>query len=496
MPEVSIGLEQGVQPSELSSQLKPPLLEKVPTEGPEKLSLRQREAMARSRVEVDAFMERALTKDFKTLSKEGVQQWIERRGKENGLTPRQTHELKAVAREYIENNRLARELRDTYTNNRDLVRALTGMEVPTFARLSVRVGPWGLEISTDDKTLQHVFNGGQPPSANFHAGGFAIPENEPPFIFLRQQFFNSNNEILVHERQHVKYALNKHVMNRFSNYGSSLVEGYDLESSMRTQRSFALERVKDEVFAYYLGQGRLPLGLFQAQDGNPYDYLKFQRDFGRINGSDSRYSQASERIYVREYQRILQTAVARFDGLIQRGGYSSELAISLLVDTPLEQWERTIGEVLAEKGHAQQADTYNFPTKGWGTVEVQGKQVPLVDRVILPEDTQPNWYQEKSVVENDKKEQGNQTVPLTETVATEDVIIINQQLYQQTRELVNSYITAFPGEGLRRYFALLDDESKTLSKTTHGRKPTRKQLAESKKRILDTLSTYQPQPSL
>ncbi|HYK08431.1 MAG TPA: hypothetical protein VEW42_02945 [Candidatus Eisenbacteria bacterium] len=501
MPELRVEVPQGngqedAAPANLPVQKVSPLGEARdlgdllrPRE--EKVSLRQREAMARCRVEVDSYMEKALTRNPDASTKEEMQRWVERKSRENGLTPRQIHEMNALAREYIRNNTLARELRETYKNDRELVRALTGMDAPSSARLSVRVGPWGLEISADDRTIQYLLNRGGPAPANFHAGGFALPENVPPYIFFRKQFFNK--EILVHERQHAKYALNKHVLHRFHDYESSAPQ-YGLESMMRAERSLALERAKDEVFAYYLGQGGLPMSLFQAEDGNPYDYLKFERDYGRMNHSDPHYAQASERIYVHEYRKMLQVAVARFDGLIHRAGYSSDLAISLLIDIPLEQWDRKIGEILVEKGYAQQPAAHTFPTKGWGTVQVEDKQVPFVDVVILPQDSQPNWYRERSVGEGDSHQQSDQAASLSEIFSTENAMAINQLLYQQTREAANEYITSLSGEERRRYFQLLDMESKALSRIIPEGRPSRKQISEVVERILGQLKTYKPQP--
>lgn len=389
------------------------------------------------------------------------------------------------------------ELRAMYPNDRELVRAVTGVDVSRKNKVSVRVGPWGLEITADKKLTAQILYRGQTPPTDFVAGGLADVYAIPPYIVLNEG--RHNDQTRDHERQHIRYAMQKSVMARHhvDIYGlrkesdgvSASQEPF--EQFLLQQRGTALDMAKDEIFAYTFNAPRFPIEYFVAQDHNPYDYLHSAREFSKIV-DDSQYRKAAQRILVTEYQQIITSAAATVDALRKSGGYSNREVIALLGDKPVEQWESIAHKLLEAKGILlPQQEIVHVPQKPVerrrARILPRQKQEQVIDVVIRAEDKQPDWYEERMMMGIRKKRPEKEEQPdlREEQPPVYDIsfLVLNKMLYDLTRTQIDFYNKIYGEKGLEQYFSVLDRITEETGKLLAGSTPTETELEHARLRL-------------
>ncbi|HUQ84910.1 MAG TPA: hypothetical protein VM077_01175 [Candidatus Limnocylindrales bacterium] len=478
-------------------------------EGPnEHLLAKQQEAMATCRTLIEAYIEQDPIGDSGT-SKAKLAGLVEKFGASYKFTDQQKHITKDLVNKYYEHRQDAVDFRAKYKDDRELVRKLTGLKIPDNAKFDIHVGPWGLEITADNDSVQNILYRGETPPTDFCAGGLADVSNFPPFIILNKNF--SDKKTLAHERQHVRYELGKRVLerngqprnsNRNPDSNNPTSENDRLERDLRQERKIAFDSLKDEIFAYSFNADKFPVDLFVGKDGNPYDYLKNQREYG-ANHRDPRYREASQKVFVDEYDAMVSSAAADFATLMDTG-YSKQTAIALLVDKTLEEWSTTTDRLLEMNGkstdtrHRKEEITVGSegPIISSNSQIVDGRSVRIIDVVITEDDKKPNWYKERSITSADGKpaKDKNTTTETDDTDTSQSVILttINKTLYEKTRDIASRFIT--DKGGLEQYFAILDQETLTISKASTDSRPDEQKLEEAKNRVLSQLESHSNKP--
>lgn len=446
-------------------------LGKHPLEGdPERRRVQIQEALMTCRTLIESHIEQEHPRDE---SRKKLKQMVETFEMNYHFTPEQTGITNDLIDEYYDRRQEAQGLRDRYSDDRELVRNVTGVNIAEDAHVRVSVGPWGLVIVGDNALTNTILYRGEMPPTDFVAGGLADVDHVPPFLLLNEGNYDPKTQ--RHEEQHLRYAITKSIYKRHK----IDISGADVLSEMtvppqegqtedflENQRKFALDRVKDEIFAYSFNENHFPIELFTNASGNPYDYLKTQREW---YGKDPLYRQASQKVLVSDYNAIISSAVASFDLLMRKGRYSNKEAIALLAGLPLEQWNLSVREIFALKNielsqkegsslsKAPLPDhSYERRPKRKAFSRFFKEQQPI-DVVITQEETQENVYFERMKEEARKKAEETHSVSEEsgENVSTDEITfsMVNKLLYDRTCSVIEQ---RYKGQDLREYFEILD----------------------------------------
>ena len=128
-----------------------------------------------------------------------------------------------------------------------------------------------------------------------------------------------------------------------------------------------LIRVKDEIFAMLRDhslsniQRNLSYNFFK-QDNTLYDYLAEKRKMvEKKSKNNPELKNLSEKYFVKEYKKVIETSFRSFRDMIKKGKYSTEEAVALLTDTPLQDWPKVVRRILTVPDQEKRADRERKP---------------------------------------------------------------------------------------------------------------------------------------
>ncbi len=298
-------------------------------------------------------------------------------GEPYGFTEEQQQIAEQLIDGYYENRQKVLEIRQRQPDDTALIRELTGVNLDKSDDVHVAVGPMSLEIEANPFNCGRLYEKSDNPVINFKYCGFASKGNiQGESIYY--VVINTNRWVRwqeldpkakgtrTHEHEHQKNRLFQEVFehqfdgdagkNHYWEYETEQdpeIKRVILEDYFRSKRAQALESAKDEITAY-LSEGSLDTvrmnlnKLFFKQDGAPYDYLAYLRDF-ESKKDDQLYQEVSERMLVQEYRTTIEKAVDALSRLMKKGEYSTQEAVALLTDKPLSDWSKTVNRLLEQK---------------------------------------------------------------------------------------------------------------------------------------------------
>lgn len=319
---------------------------------------KQRRALAACRV----FVERTIEFNH-DVPREKLLRLVEQFGEQYGFDDKQKQIIGQLLDGYYENRQKVLKIRQQFSDNHELVYELTGANLGKDEKLDVSVGPMSIDINTNEFNVRRLYETPGYPTIAFRLGGFAsqsVGESPVYYVVINQDL--SDEKIRRHEYEHLKNALFRAVFKykeaRKQPWGYRGEQDTEfkkmmLEDFFSESRTVALERARDEITAclYYVTLPRLQrnLGsLFFEQKNDSYDYLSYIRNWEEFK-DDPLYQETAQRMLVQEYKAIIESAVSSYRELVNRGKYSTQEAIALLTDKPLDDWPKTIKRLLEWK---------------------------------------------------------------------------------------------------------------------------------------------------
>jgi len=329
---------------------------------------RQREALAALRV----FIERSIEFNH-DVSRERLMEWVEKFSAQYGFDGRQRRISEQLIDRYFENRQKVLNIRQQFADDHKLVRELTGVNLDKNEKIRVSVGPMTIDIDADGFNSGRLYERvDKKPIIGFKYGGFASQSiSNPPvyYVVVNQDKWirwvglldPSGKTTRKHEYEHQKNklfrAVFKHkkdliVMAGYSGEQDPAIKKIILEDFFNERRKTALEQAKDEITACLLDRTflrpRTQLADLFLNLNQPHDYLAYLRNRENFK-DDPLYQETAQRMLVQEYRGIIQKAVDSYAELAHRGKYSTQEAIALLTDKPLEDWPKTIRRLLEQK---------------------------------------------------------------------------------------------------------------------------------------------------
>ncbi len=332
--------------------------------------VRQQKALAALRV----FIERSIEFNHDFPRKKLVD-LFEKFAAHYGFDSRHRGIFEKIMDGYYENRWKVLKMREKFPDDRRLVYELTGVNIGKDEKLDVSIGPMSIDIRVEGYNAKKMFKRWLPvvePNSRFPYGGFASQSSEGVCYTV----VNLDKEARVgdptgegtrmHEYQHlINNALFRRVLGsreapefpwEYRREFDPTIRAALLEDFFRRQRQFALEIAKDEILSCLcninlsqLWRQLLLGGLFFKQDGGPYDYLASLRNW-RAFEDDPLYQKTAQRMLVKEYKEIILRAVEFFAKLVTKGKFSTQEAIALLADKPLEDWPKAVERLLEKTG--------------------------------------------------------------------------------------------------------------------------------------------------
>lgn len=333
--------------------------------------MRQREALANCRV----FIERSIEFNH-DVSGPNLVRIIQNFRKEYGFTDEQRQIAGQLIYEYYENRQKVLEIRKFFPDDTVLVKELTGVQFSKTDKLNVTVGPMTIDISTQGFNAGRIYEKADSSVIDFKHGGFASQSHDADRVFYivlnedkdMRKLLNdpTGTRVRQHEHEHQKNKLFRAVFEHTLSEQEidCLWRDYEIEGDEKYKRTFlenyfyaereqAWEHAKDEITASLQNKSLSQLQqdldwMFLRQVDNSYDYLAFLRDF-EAKKDDVLYQETSQKILVEEYKSTIEKAVTSFADLVNKGGYSIQEAIALLMDKSLSHWPKTIQRLLEHK---------------------------------------------------------------------------------------------------------------------------------------------------
>jgi hypothetical protein len=325
------------------------------------------------------------------LSREEMVTIIHEFANHYGFAPAYVLEAESLVRDYTEMHERVKKLGKEYKDDKiGLIKRLTGLEFPKHDEddFEIREGPAAFEIFCSGTNAQRIYNNSMTDNEGCKYGGFAQKTEEGFFVVVINKDFNENIiELMVspHERRHVIFGivdtkivgrskmLNDvrsllqgnnvdflseefefdqnliiELCNRYQFENDAHTKAIILEVLMRIAKYYALEKVRDEIFAYksqplkHINHEKLPL-LFQP--GSTYDYLEILRKLY----DDPLWQETAQKMLVDEYRQIIYDAIEAFDQLVE-SGYSRFEAIAFLGHLALPEWPKFVKRLLKYRG--------------------------------------------------------------------------------------------------------------------------------------------------
>jgi hypothetical protein len=344
-----------------------------------KLSLmRQREAIAVCRT----FMERVINVD-PDISK-GELIFIFNKFKDQyGFSSEQENIFSLVIDSFIENRKNMKILRDTFSNDKDLVMHITRTHFEKDSKVDVKIGPFSFDIDANDQAASLIYTHGSVSDKNFWSNkdlnGFSTVEvvsidaaTKPKKVYFTVNHYGLDEKIqpirgffkffydrtLAHEREHVKNKMFESILNNRlidrsgiinpDNYSTSIPTQIELD--LRTNLYLILERVKDEVLAQVKGGQKARSKIF-FENG-------FYSNFGGYSDLTNAvfpdvWKDYIQKISIDEYESCVSKGVDSFNSLVNEGGFSRDEAIALVTDVPFKNWPKFCRRITEAKKKSQ-----------------------------------------------------------------------------------------------------------------------------------------------
>lgn len=317
---------------------------------------RQREAWATCRT----FLRRKIEEN-NDLEKQDLMGWIDRFSNEYGFTDSQRQTAEEIIDDYYVNRQRVKGIREQYPNDVDLVNELSGQTFNTDTKFRIIVGPMSINIYCNSFNAGRLFTNSSTPHKTKFAAFASSSAHNPPILYnvfntstLQQKLTGSAT--LQHENQHQENKLFRQRFDQPQNESGNLWHQYQDEQDIETKRALlesyllaardeALVKAKDELVAMKKDGNSYEYDIWFKQDNSPYDYLSYLRDYE----DNDLWKECSQKLLVEEYRRIIESAVAGFDQLKKKGGYTTDQTIALLTDKPLTQWPKTVKRLLEVK---------------------------------------------------------------------------------------------------------------------------------------------------
>lgn len=324
----------------------------------------QREALASCRV----FIERCIEFNH-DVPREKLVGLIEKFGAQYGFTDEQKQISEGLVDGYYTNRKKVLEIRERLPENRDLVNGLTGINFDKTSKFDVSTGPMSVDISCDGFDAGRIFQNSKDVLVSLPYGGFAAKSQQEDVMFIvlnksklsRWSSWENPKYVLPHEWEHQKNRLFREVFDKqtdqweensiFSQYESEQdpkLKQELLESYFRLKRQEAFQHAKDEIIAMKKDKRPHTYEIFSRQDGSPYDYLSYIRNW-EDKKNDLGWREMSQKVLIDEYKDIIESAVESFDNLVKQGGYTQEEVIAMFADKPLPEWTKTARRLLEQK---------------------------------------------------------------------------------------------------------------------------------------------------
>lgn len=328
---------------------------------------RQREALAACRV----FIERTIEFNH-DIPREKLTGLVERFSTQYGFDNKQKQITEQLIDGYYENHQKVLEIRQQFTDDRELVNELTGVNFGENEKVDVSVGPMTIDIDADGFNSGRLYERADKPVIGFKYGGFAsqsVGENPTYYVVINKDKWiswvgygdPSGQNRRKHEYEHQKNKLFRAVFEH-KNAPTELV-GYVgeqdpetkkviLEDFFSSSRTAALEQTKDEITASLYDRA-LPtlqnqLKEFFFSGKGAYDYLGYLRNWEEFK-DDPFYQETAQRMLVQEYRTIVEGAVSSYSELVNKSGYSTQEVTALLTDKPMVDWSKIVRRLLEQK---------------------------------------------------------------------------------------------------------------------------------------------------
>lgn len=300
-----------------------------------------------------------------------------------GMNERQREIGDDVLKKYIAKHEQVRGLRNQYSDDRELFKALFGRSPK--GEVEVVDGPMTFYFKCRDVNdfalirSQSFIEGREPTAgevaAAAHYGGLAGVSTLIPGINGSVMAENSSHEVFqkspgqsdtvrTHEEQHVMNHLfaeqfdeARDVIGRFHEAKTQGEKEVAVEDYLRYFQQKAEEESRDEILAYFkdgrsLDEILTTLSL-KKDEGGGYDFLVEDRAMGEYNVAvlfgeefQSFARSKASKMYDAEYRDHLKTALQSVERLT-KSGYDRDKAIALLVHEPLSRWDKVTGRLLA-----------------------------------------------------------------------------------------------------------------------------------------------------
>lgn len=330
---------------------------------------RQREALATCRV----LIERTIEFNHDT-PREKLTGLVEQFSTQYGFHDRQKQIIEQLIDGYYENHQKVLKIRQQFTDDRELINELIGVNFGENEKIDVSVGPMTIDIDADGFNSGRLYERADKPVIGFKYGGFAsqsVGENPVYYVVINKDKWiswvgygdPSGQNRRRHEYEHQKNKLFRAVFEH-KDTPTKLV-GYAgeqdpetkkiiLEDFFSANRTAALEQTKNEITASLYDrdlptlQKQLKEFFFSGKGACDYDYLGYLRNCEKFK-DDPFYQETAQRMLVHEYRTIVESAVSSYSELINKGRYSTQEVTALLTDKPLADWPKTVRRLLEQK---------------------------------------------------------------------------------------------------------------------------------------------------
>lgn len=326
---------------------------------------RQRKAWATCQ----RFIERSIEFDH-DVPKQTLETWVGVFGMEYGFDVNHMDIAEEMIDGYYENRQKALDFRKKFPDNTELVSELTGMSFGKDEQFDISIGPMSIDIGMSGENIAKIR---EPETGEKLKGtgkvnaGFATysPEHDVHAIAINQDIWSQNTKaaistrenIVGHEYEHLKNIIFREVFESRQNIESLKEKHYEedeeidkvfIENTLDDFRSKAYEKVKDEITAMLQNkevstlQGELE-PLFLRNEESLYEYLGGLRNLevGDTAEEKKLFTETADRILVKEYHQKIKDAVDAYAEL-ENSGHSTQEAIALLTDKPLDEWPKTV----------------------------------------------------------------------------------------------------------------------------------------------------------
>lgn len=335
--------------------------------------VRQRIAFARCRI----FVEHAIEYDV-SLEENELQKIVDMFAEAYGFTDEHTEKIKHMVREFKICRNRALEARELYPDDIALANFLTDANLSSETEIEVTVGPMSIDMKVDQKILNKML--GEKTSdeiilneeeAAVTTGFSGQTKGDAPVFYTvtggyTQRYLKDwEKETERHEREHIKNKIFRKFFEREVGIDNAVEfamhsEYYksDIEIKLPLFEAFAeetkerqLERVKDEILARIIGEGKEGLDdlddLFFKKNAK-YGFLrdKIAWKLKECKEKEEDYADIIDKV-MEKYKQIIKKGVEALFTLIDKGKYPPAEAVAFFTDKPISEWSRLVARLLS-----------------------------------------------------------------------------------------------------------------------------------------------------